>query len=121
MLLLPDGVVQSDKVITQDLVNEYQSDKCGISVKLKLARDGSYHFLYSNKTPGQSGHVTGRWKMTSYPYIELTSLNGFWRFYFEIQKRSEVDVVGATEVIELKVVEKHGVFPNCNFVYGLRV
>ncbi|WP_057830464.1 hypothetical protein [Colwellia sp. TT2012] len=121
LLLLPDGVRQSDKVTQQDLVNEYESKGCDTWIKLSLNSDASYQFLYLNKTDHQSEQLTGRWQITSYPYIELTSSNKMWRFYYEIQKSTITDVVGKIELIELKPVDEHYTWPKCSFVYGLRM
>ena len=124
LLLLPDGGRQSDKVTRQDLVNEYESENCQASMTLRLNSDASYQFLYLNKASAQSRkseQLTGSWQITSYPYIELTSLNKMWRFYYEIQKDIETDVVGKIEIIELKPVDDHYTLPKCSFLYGLRV
>ena len=124
LLLLPDGGRQSDKVTRQDLVNEYESENCQASMTLRLNSDASYQFLYLNKASAQSRKIeqlTGSWQITSYPYIELTSLNKMWRFYYEIQKDIETDVVGKIEIIELKPVDDHYTLPKCSFLYGLRV
>lgn len=120
LLLLPDGGRQSDKVIRQDLANEYKSKACDSAIKLRLNNDASYQFLYPNKTDSQMEQLTGTWQITSYPYIELTSLNKVWRFYYEIQKSAITDVVGKVEVIELKPLDDHYTLPKCSFFYGLR-
>ena len=124
LLLLPYGVRQSDKVTRQDLVNEYESGNCQDSMTLRLNSDASYQFLYLNKTSAQSRkseQLKGSWQITSYPYIELVSSNKMWRFYYEIQKNIETDVVGKIEIIELKPVDDHYTLPKCSFLYGLRV
>ncbi|MCJ8293007.1 MAG: hypothetical protein MJK15_01250 [Colwellia sp.] len=124
LLLLPDGVRQSDKVARKDLVNEYASENCQASMTLSLNSDASYQFLYLTKTDLQSqksGQLQGSWQITSYPYIELISSNKMWRFYYEIQKNIEMDVVGKIEIIELNPVDDHYTLPKCSFLYGLRV
>ena len=121
LLLLPDGGRQSDKVTRQDLINEYESKGCDTSIKLSLNSDASYQFVYSNKTDRQSEQLKGTWQITSYPYIELTSLNKVWRFYYEIQKYKVTDVVGEIDMIELKQVDEHYTLPKCSYFYGLRV
>ena len=121
LLLLPEGVVKNDQVIRQDLANEYKSKECDAAIKLRLNNDASYQFLYPKKTDSQTEQLTGTWQITSYPYIELTSLNKVWRFYYEIQKNIETDVVGKIEVIELKPLDDHYTLPQCSFVYGIRV
>lgn len=121
LLLLPDGGRQSDKMLRQDLANAYESKQCDASIQLKLNNDDSYQFLYPDKTDRQTEQLTGTWQITSYPYIELTSLNKIWRFYYEVQKNTITDVVGKIAVIELKPLDDHYTLPKCGFVYGLRI
>jgi hypothetical protein len=120
LLLLPDGVVKNDQVTTQDLANEYVSKKCQRSIKLRLNSDATYQFLYSNNTYNENEQLKGKWQITSYPYIELISLNKAWRFYYEVQKSIESDVVGKIEIIELKPVDEQYTLPECSYVYGIR-
>ncbi len=120
LLLLPDGMMQSDKVTNQDIANEYESKACEPSIKLRLNSDASYQFLYSNAVPPQTEQLTGTWQITSYPYIELISSNKEWRFYYEIQNHIEVDVVGKVGITELKPVDDHYKLPKCSFVHGVR-
>jgi len=120
LLLLPDGLIPSDKVTSQDIANEYASKACEASIKLRLNSDATYQFLYSNKTLEQTEQLTGSWQITSYPYIELTSSNKVWRFYYEIQKNTATDVVGKIEIVELKPIDEHYKLPKCSFVYGVR-
>ncbi len=120
LLLLPDGALQSDKVTSQDIANEYESKACESLIRLRLNRDASYQFSYSNKMPIQTEQLTGNWQLTSYPYIELVSSNKFRRFYYQIQKSIVTDVVGETDVIELKPLDEHYSLPKCSFIYGVR-
>jgi len=120
LLLLPGGVVQSDKITSQDVANEYESKACESSITLRLNSDASYQFLYSNKTVAQTEQLTGTWQITSYPYIELISSNKMWRFYYEIQKNTMTDVVGKIDIIELKPIDEHYKLPKCSFVHGIR-
>ncbi|PKH88094.1 hypothetical protein [Colwellia sp. Bg11-28] len=121
LLLLPDGLKQSDKLLSQDLVNDYEAEKCEISVKLRLNRDETYQLSYSDVPFSQPEHLTGKWHIPSYPYIKLVSANKMWSFYFEIQKKTDIDLVSKVEIIELKPVDKHHVFPYCSFTYGVRI
>lgn len=120
LLLLPDGLVKNDQVTVQDLANEYESKKCESSIKLSLNSDATYQFLYSNNHYNENEQLKGNWQITSYPYIELTSLNKVWRFYYEIHKSIDSDVVGKIEIIELKPVDDQYTLPECSYVYGIR-
>lgn len=119
LLLIPDDVDRNDKVAAPDLVNQYQSKGCDIPITLMLNKDTTYQFSHFKKN--KTNHLKGNWKITSYPYLELTSTHEEWSYYFEIRKKAEVDIVGKIELIELKPVDSHYLFPNCNFYYGLRI
>lgn len=121
LLLLPEGGIQNDKVALQDLSNNYKSTDCEKQVTLNLAKDNSYKLSYANNSNKRTEHLEGTWRVTHYPYIELVSLKEEWRFYFEIEKSRTTDLVSQIDLVVLKVVEKHHVFPNCNFSYGLRI
>jgi len=120
LLLLPEGAKQNDQVHRQDLVNEYESKACNASITLKLNSDASYQFLYPDMEASQKEQLQGSWQITSYPYIELVSSKKFRRFYYEIQRKTETDVVGKIALIELKPLEDHYALPKCTFYYGLR-
>jgi hypothetical protein len=46
LLLLPDGVIPSDKVAIQDLVNDYETKDCQEKVTLRLNKDNTYQVFY---------------------------------------------------------------------------
>lgn len=121
LFLLPDGLGQSDKVAEQDLVNVYQSNQCTPTITLHLKTDASYQIIHAKKNSKQAVVLKGKWKITSYPYLELTSESEDWSFYFEIQQKIETDVVGEIKLVVLKPVDTHYAFPSCSFVYGLRL
>jgi hypothetical protein len=128
LLLLPQGAKRHDQVHPQDMVNEYQSKDCHISLKLTLHNDASYQFAYQNQQAsqqakqqaGQQEQMQGRWQITSYPYLELVSSTKYRRFYYEIQSTTKKDLVGQINFIELKPIDDHYSLPQCSFHYGLR-
>jgi hypothetical protein len=120
LLLLPEGVTPKDNAAANALINEYDSQGCDLDVKLRLLKNGDYSFEYIEGNPNQIDHLQGRWKVTSYPFVELSSTNKEWFFYFEIQQKIEVDVVGKVEITQLIPVEKYYLLPHCRFVYGIR-
>ncbi|KGJ89447.1 hypothetical protein [Thalassotalea sp. ND16A] len=121
LYLLPEGMKQNDKIPVQDLINEYESRDCDTSVKIQLNRDQTYQFVFQSKSSERNDHLKGIWKLRSYPYIELTSFNQRWWFYFEIEKKIETDNVSSIEIIELKPLDSYKFFPNCSFAYGQRI
>lgn len=120
LFLLLEGINRNDTIPTQDLVNEYEARGCDISVKIKLYGDNTYQLIFAKKTSDRIDHLEGTWKLRSYPYLELTSFNERWWFYFEIEQKAEVDKVSEIEIIELKPVDKYVFIPNCSFAYGQR-
>ena len=120
LFLLPEGIKQNDTIPTQDLVNEYEARGCDIPVKIKLYRDNTYQLIFATKSSDRIDHLEGTWKLRSYPYLELTSFNERWWFYFEIEQKTEVDKVSEIEIIELKPIDKYDFIPNCSFAYGQR-
>ncbi len=121
LFLLPEGVKQRDKIANQDLANDYESRNCSTSVNIRLNKNNTYQLSFTNKTHERTDHLKGSWKIRSYPYIELTSFNERWWFYFEIEQKVESDKVSKIKTIELKPVENYSFFPNCSFVNGVRI
>ncbi|MEW6997443.1 hypothetical protein AADZ86_07050 [Colwelliaceae bacterium BS250] len=121
LFLLPEGVKQKDKIANQDLANDYESRNCDTLVNIRLNNNNTYQLTFTNKTNERTDHLKGTWKIRSYPYVELTSFNERWWFYFEIEQKIETDKVSDIEIIELKPVESYSFFPNCSFVNGIRV
>ncbi len=120
LFLLPEGIKQNDKMARQDLANVYESRNCSTSVKVYLNVDQTYQFVFAQKAEEQTEHLTGTWKMRSYPYIELTSNNEMWWFYFKIEKKLETDKVSKIDIVELHPEDNYNFFPNCSFAYGIR-
>lgn len=121
LFLLPEGVKQNDRVASQDLANSYQVRGCDTSVTLHLNRDNTYQMSFANQHQEKTDHLEGIWKLRSYPYLELTSHNKRWWFYFKIEQKVEVDKVSAINILELKPQDNYPFFANCSFVYGLRI
>jgi hypothetical protein len=111
LFLLPEGAKQKDKMARQDLVNAYESRNCSISVKVYLNSDQTYQFVFAQKDEEQTDHLTGTWKMRSYPYIELTSNNKMWWFYFNIKQTTETDKVSEVEIVKLQPEDKYNFSP----------
>jgi len=120
LFLLPEGGKQNDKIARQDLANVYESINCSTAVKVYLNSDQTYEFVFAEKDEEQTDHLTGTWKMRSSPYIELTSNNKMWWFYFNIEKKLETDKVSKIEIVELHPEDKYNFFPSCSFAYGIR-
>ena len=121
LLLVPEGLKTNDRIAVQDLINVYQSTNCHTSVSIRLNKDHSHQLFFEKNMDIRTDHLTGNWQVRSYPYIELTSFNERWRFYFEIEQKLLTDNVSAIALIELKPIDTYHYFPNCSFEYGIRV
>ncbi|XPF94889.1 hypothetical protein ACM9HF_02435 [Colwellia sp. RE-S-Sl-9] len=121
LFLLPEGIKQKDKIANQDLANDYESRNCDTLVSLRINKDNTYLLTFANKTHERTDHLKGHWKIRSYPYIEFTSFNERWWFYFEIEQKVESDKVSKINIIELKPVDRYPFFPNCSFANGVRI
>jgi len=121
LFLLPEGFKQNDSIPSQDLANEYEARGCDIPVKIKLYQDNTYQLIFATKSSDRIDHLSGVWKLRSYPYLELTSLNERWWFYFEIEQKMEVDNVSEIEIIQLNPIDKYDFISNCSFAYGQRI
>lgn len=127
LFLLPEGMTQNDRIVSRDLVNEYTSRNCKMGVSVQLNQDNTYEMFFSEipdlRTEyfrNRIDYLKGSWKVRSYPYIELTSFNDRWWFYFEIQRKTETDKVSDIDIIELAPLDEYKLFPNCSFTYGVR-
>ena len=90
-------------------------------MNIRLNKNNTYQLSFTNKNNERTDHLKGNWKIRSYPYIELTSFNERWWFYFEIEQKVESDKVSKIKIIELKPVESYYFFPNCSFANGVRI
>jgi hypothetical protein len=121
LFLLPEGVKQKDKIANQDLVNDYEGRNCDTLVNLRLNKDNTYQLSFTNRNKERTDHLKGSWKIRSYPYVELTSFNERWWFYFEIEQKVESDKISKVNIIELKPLDLYPFFPKCSFENGVRV
>jgi len=121
LFLLPEGAGTNDKIAAPGLVNEYQSEECDASIALRLNKDESYQFVYKNGKAKPRAKLTGKWKIISYPYIGLSSVDENWWFYLEIQQTVEVDQISRIKIVTLTPLDKHYAFPSCSFVFGQRL
>jgi hypothetical protein len=123
IFLLPEGINKSEKVIAQDLVNEYTSSDCDKSVNITLYDDRTYQIIFSaplNNASENTEYLTGTWAMRSYPYIDLTSLDGYRWSFFEIEQKTTTDKISEIEKIILTPLDRYRSIEGCRFTHGLR-
>jgi len=121
LFLLPEGMKQKDRIAIQDIPNNFESRNCDTLVNLHLNKNNTYRLSFTDSINERTDHLKGSWKIRSYPYIELTSTNKRWWFYFEIERKVESDKVSKINIVELKPVDRYSLFPNCSFVNGIRI
>ncbi|MFT6896434.1 MAG: hypothetical protein ACJA13_000835 [Paraglaciecola sp.] len=121
LFLIPDGIDPHNNTAQQDLANEYQSQQCQISAKVRLDPDNSYQFSFDEQPNQLPQALTGSWKITRYPNIEFTSDNKKRLYYFEVHTTTEVDQISEIQIVELRPMDNYDLFGDCTFIFGLRI
>ena len=121
LFLIPDGIDPHNNTAQQDLANEYQSQHCQISAKIRLHPDNSYQLLLAEQPNQLPQALTGFWKITRYPYVELSSDNKKRLYYFEVHTTTEVDQISEIQIVELQPMDNYTLFGDCTFIFGLRI
>ncbi|GHE82980.1 hypothetical protein [Thalassotalea profundi] len=118
LILIPNGLINKDWEIKKDLSHKYVGTNCDAQVEIELQDNNLYKITYTQKK--QTKVKKGFWKVSSYPYLELSAGNGSLPMYFETIKRIEEDLIGKVNIIEIKPIQSYQMFSNCSFSYGLR-
>lgn len=118
LVLLPKGVIDSDWQLNKELSHKYAGTDCDDRVELELQYNNLYKITYSHNN--QIKEIKGSWRVSSYPYLELSTENGSLPMYFEAIKKTEYDLIGKVNIIEIKPIQSYQIFSNCKFIYGLR-
>ncbi|GAA5144104.1 hypothetical protein [Thalassotalea piscium] len=118
LILLPNGLINSDWEMNKGLSHKYVGTDCDSQVEIDIQDNNLYKITYTDKN--QIKVKQGSWKISSYPYLELSAENGSLPMYFEAIKRTEEDLIGKVNIVEIKPIQSYQMFSNCNFSYGLR-
>lgn len=118
LVLLPKNFQNSDWKNTQVLANNYQSNQCSAQIQLRLANNATYTITYAENNKVKK--ITGTWKISHYPYLELSTNDGALPMYFIANKRVETDIIGTVSIIEISPVQHYHILADCTFIYGLR-
>jgi hypothetical protein len=89
--------------------------------KFVLNPDNSYQLLLAEQPNQLPQALTGFWKITRYPYVELSSDNKKRLYYFEVHTTTEVDQISEIQIVELRPMDNYDLFGDCTFVFGLRI
>ncbi|MBC3766035.1 hypothetical protein [Neptunicella marina] len=119
--LLPDNVDVLKKEQGVDLPGEYKTEHCEKSGKLTLKQNKQYKLTLSgDMSKEQRQSLSGTWRITDFPYVELRSDNREWFLYFEVAQQLREDQLGKIAVTAIKPVEDYW-FKGCQFVSGQRL
>lgn len=121
LYLLPEGL-NSEKIrATADLSQHYNSSGCENLKSLTLNQNGEYLFSFTDADDRQQKFLTGRWRITQFPYIELVTEDRMWWFYFEVKHSREVDQVSEYDLTRLVPANNYFGNSSCHLEYGSRV
>ncbi|MBU2115698.1 MAG: hypothetical protein KKE94_18200 [Gammaproteobacteria bacterium] len=118
LILLPEGLIRSDLKINEELSQRYVGTDCDAQVEIELYSNNSYSIKYrdGNKMITKNGS----WKVSGYPYLELSDENGLLPMYFQAVKRTEQDLINKIDIIEIKPIQNYQIFSDCKFSHGVR-
>jgi hypothetical protein len=118
LILLPKGLVKSELKINDELSQRYVGTDCDAQVEIELHSNNIYRIKY--KDGSKMITKNGSWKVSGYPYLELSNEDGFLPMYFQAVKKTEQDLIGKINIIEIKPVQNYQIFSNCKFSHGVR-
>tara|TARA_R110002126_G_scaffold97190_19_gene226804 strand:- start:4386 stop:5081 length:696 start_codon:yes stop_codon:yes gene_type:complete len=118
VILLPEGLIRSELKIYDELSQRYVGTYCDAQVEIELHSNNIYTVTYKNEN--KMATKTGSWKVTDYPYLELSNEDGFLPMYFQAVKRTEQDLIGKVNIIEIKPIQSYQIFSDCKFSHGVR-
>lgn len=118
LILIPKGLIKSELKLNDELSQRYIGTDCDATVEIELHNNNIFTVKYEDE--GKSITKNGSWKISTYPYLELSSEDGFLPMYFQTVKRIENDILGKINVVEIKPVQSYQMFSNCKFIHGVR-
>lgn len=120
LFLLPEGIAPPSRTAMQDLANRYTSKQTSHNLTLVFGETGDYTIERQSKNDREI-QFKGKWRVKGYPYLELSTEDKEWFYYFEVQKYTDTDKIGDIDVIELVPLDTYPFCPDCRFVFGLRM
>lgn len=114
LYLVPENIDPHQGTNVADLANVYTSWQCENRVVLTLHPKGDFSLEKDNDT------YTGTWRITSFPYLQLSSSEPYLHTYFEVSQHSEVDKISPVTITSLTPVENDFLPDGCVLTFGLR-
>jgi hypothetical protein len=118
LILIPEGLVKTELKLNDQLSLSYVGTDCENHVEIELHSNNNYTVKY--KDGSKVITKKGSWKVTQYPYLELSDADGFMPMYFQAVKRTEQDIIGKVNVIEIQPLQSYQIFSNCKLIHGVR-
>ena len=118
LILIPKGLVKTELKLNDEISQRYVGSDCETHVEIYLHSNNIYTVKY--KDGSKVITKKGSWKVTQYPYLELSDADGFMPMYFQVVKRTEQDFIGKVNVIEIEPLQSYQIFSNCKFRHGVR-
>lgn len=114
LYLVPENVNPHQGTSAEDLANTYTGWQCKNQVVLSLHPNGDFSLEKDHDT------YSGSWKVTSFPYLQLSGDNPYLHTYFEVSQHGEVDKIGPVTITSLTPVENDFLPDGCVLTFGLR-
>jgi hypothetical protein len=118
LILIPKGLIKRELKLNNELSQRYVGTDCDTQVEIELHNNNIYTVKHQdgNKITTKNGS----WKITDYPYLELSNEDDFLPMYFQAVKRTEQDIIGKVNIIEIKPIQSYQLFSNCKFSHEVR-
>ena len=114
LYLVPENVDPHRGTSSANLANVYTGWQCKSSVVLNLHRNGTFGLQKGDQS------YSGNWKITSFPYLQLSGSEPYLHTYFEVSQHSEVDKISPVTITSLTPVENDFLADGCVLTFGLR-
>ena len=120
LILIPKGIIKSELKLNDELSQRYVGTDCDSDSEVEIELDSNNIYTVKYKDESEIMTKKGTWKVTNYPYFELSEQDGFLPMYFQAVKRTEQDIIGKVNIIEIKPIQSYQIFSNCKFSHGVR-
>lgn len=114
LYIVPNNIDPHKGTSSADLANVYTGWQCESNVVLNLQRDGKFSLQKDNQS------YSGNWKITSFPYLQLSGSEPYLHTYFEVSQHGEVDKISPVTITSLTPVENDFLADGCVLTFGLR-
>ncbi|WP_414830025.1 hypothetical protein [Alteromonas sp. H39] len=114
LYVVPANVNPHRGTSSADLANVYTGWQCKSNVVLNLHQDGTFTLQKNDQT------YSGDWKITRFPYLQLSGSSPYLHTYFEVSQHGEVDKISPVTITSLTPLENDFLNEGCVLTFGLR-